>query len=212
VISVNFSGHLSAIKRLQLLQLPPAKRRKILGGIGREIKRQSIRNLRAQRDVEGKPWAQRKRGGGRKLLRRLSRQVAANIVTGDSVQIGFKGRVAYQQHEGITQLMSAAKMQREGKGNSNDDPATKKQAKALRAEGYKIKVKGSKKWRAPSLKWITQNLAQKQAGLILRILRDETPKKAWVINVPARQFLGATHAQVGAFIDKVYDNTINSRV
>lgn len=211
-MKLDIFGQLNVEKRLKLLQLPPRKRRQILGGIGREIKRQSIRNLRAQRDVEGRAWAPRKRGNDRKLLRRLSRQVQANFVTPDFVDVGFKGAVAYQQHEGISKVMSGAAMAKEsGARGHYEDPATKKQAKALRDEGYKIRVAGSKKWRKPSLKWITENLKQKQAGLILTILREEQPKKLWVTTVPGRAFLGATDAQVSKFVDKVFDNTINSR-
>lgn len=211
-MKINFFGHLDAQKRIDVLKLPPRKRRQLLGGFGREIKRQSIRNLKAKRDVEGRPWAPRARGNDRKLLRHLSRQVAANFTTPDFVEVGFRGNVAYQQHEGVTQVMTAAKMASErGKRDHYDDPATKKQAKALRDEGYKIRVKGSKKWRKPSLKWITENLKQKQAGLILTILREEEPKKVWITTVPGRAFLGATDAQVSAFVNKVYDNTINSR-
>lgn len=212
-IKFDVFGNLSAQKRLEAMQLPPRKRRQLLGGIGREIKRQSIRNLRAQRDVEGRPWAPRKRGNDRKLLRHLSRQVAANFTTPDFVEVGFKGHVAYQQHEGVTQVMTAAKMAQERGARAHyEDPATKKQAKALRDEGYKIRVKGSKKWRKPSLKWIQENLKQKQAGLILTILREETPKKAWITSVPARTFLGATQTQVTKFVDKIFENTIHSRV
>jgi hypothetical protein len=209
-IRINFAGHIDAQKRLELLKLPARKRRQILGGIGREIKRQSIRNLKAQRDVQGRPWAPRKRGNDRKLLRHLARQVQANFVTPDFVDVGFKGAVAYQQHEGVTQVMTGALMARNA-GSGADEPATRKQAKELRNENYRVRVKGSKKWRKPSLQWITQNLKQKQAGLILRILRDEQPKKAWITTVPGRAFLGATDAQVGTFVNKVIENTIHSR-
>jgi hypothetical protein len=210
-IKIDIFGHLDAQKRIELLKLPPRKRRQLLGGIGREIKRQSIRNLKAQRDVEGRPWAPRKRGNDRKLLRRLSRQVAANFTAPDFVEVGFKGAVAFQQHEGVTQVMTAATMARQ-KGSDADAPATRKQAKELRNENYRVRVAGSKKWRKPSLSWITQNLKQKQAGLILRILREQAPKKAWITTVPGRAFLGATNAQVNQFVDKIIDNTINSRV
>ena len=212
-IKIDFLGHLDAQKRLALLTLSPRKRRQLLGGFGREIKRQSIRNLKAQRDIEGRPWAPRKRGNDRKLLRHLSRQVQANVVTAEFVQVGFRGSVAYQQHEGVTKVMNAAAVAKEkGVTTNYDEPATKKQAKALRDEGYKVRIKGSKKWRKPSLKWIQQNLKQQQAGLILKILRDETPKKSWITTVPGRAFLGATDAQVRVFVNKVFENTIHSRV
>lgn len=212
-LKINVFGHLSVQKRFEMLKLPPRKRRQLLGGIGREIKRQSVRNLRGRHDVDGRPWEPRKRGEGRKLLRRLHRQVQANFVTPDFVDIGFRGAVAYQHHEGITQIMTGTKVAAEARKRDHlEEPVTKKQAKDLRAEGFKLRVKGTKKWRKPSLKWIVENMKQKQAGLILRLLRGEQPKKSWITNVPARPFLGATQQQVNQFVEKIYDNTINSRV
>lgn len=212
VLKFDIFGQLDLTRRVQLFKLPPAKRRQLLGGMGRELKRQSVRNLRAGHDVEGKPWAPRRRGPGRRLLRRINRQIAPNFLTDDSVEISFKGVVALQQHEGITKVMTAkAIAQESGKRSHYDEPATLKQAKALRAEGFKIRVKGTKKWRTPPLKWVTENFKQKQAGLILQILRDQPRKKSWLTKVPARPFLGATEQQINGFVNKIFDNTINSR-
>ena len=55
-IKIDFLGHLDAQKRLALLTLSPRKRRQLLGGFGREIKRQSIRNLNAQLAVRKAEW------------------------------------------------------------------------------------------------------------------------------------------------------------
>jgi len=193
-----------------MLALPPAKRRRLLGGIGRELKRQSIRNLRAQKSFDGTAWAPRKRGNDRKLLRRINRQVAANVVDQSGVEVSFKGAVAFQQSEGFMETMTAAKMQARERGLSAAQlQATKKQAKALRNEGFKIRVKGTKKWRKPTVTWITDNLSRKKAGLVLRYLRNETAKQTWVTKIPARPFLGATNQQINEFVNKVFDNTIN---
>ncbi len=218
-IKIDFKSSISKEQLNQLITLPPRKRRQLLGGLGRELKRQSIRNLRAQQDVDGKPWAPRKHQGvktkGRKLLRHINRQVAANVLTGEFVEVSFRGAVALQQQEGITQVMTGGRMRESMTDNQKkkqNDPATKKQAKALRDENYKIRVKGTKKWRKPSLKWIQENLTQKKAGLILAHLRGVERKKSWITRVPGRPFLGATQAQINTFVNKVFDNTINSRV
>lgn len=206
-------GQLDIKQRLQIMQLPANKRRQLMGGIGREIKRQSIRNLRARHDVHGNPWEPRKRGPKRKLLRHMNRQIAPNFVTPGAVEVRFKGVVAKQQHDGYTKTMTAASAARESGNRAHyEEPATKKQAKALRDEGFKYRVKGSKKWRRPSLRWISQNMKQKQAGLVLKILRDEASKKSWVTTIPARPFLGMTETQINQAVNKIYDNTINSRV
>jgi len=212
-IKFDILGQLEVKKRLQLLQLPPAKRRQFLGGFGREIKRQTVRNIRAGHDVDGKPWAPRKRGRNRRLLRHLGRQIAPIFTTQDSVEIGFQGIVAKQQHDGFAKVMNAAEITREkGKGNKDSVPASSKQAKSLRAAGFKIRVNGTKKWRAPSLSWIKQNLSTKKAGLILKVLRGDKSKTSWVTKIPARGFLGVTEEQINGFVNKIFDNTINSRV
>jgi Phage virion morphogenesis family len=213
-IKFDILGQLEIKKRLQLLQLPASKRRQFLGGFGREIKRQTARNLRAGKDVDGKAWEPRKRGKNRRLLRRLNRQIEPVFATPDSVQISFKGIVARQQHDGFTKAMNAAEMIREnGKGKTQDVPASAKQAKSLRAAGFKVRVQGAKKkWRSPSLSWIRQNMSQQQAGLVLKILRGDESKTSWITKIPARGFLGLTEAQINSFVNTIFDNTINSRV
>src|SRR5690606_30771265 len=101
-------GQLDIKQRLKIMQLPAKKRRQIMGGIGREIKRQSIRNLRGQHDVQGNAWEPRKRGTKRKLLRHINRQIAPNFVSSNAVEVSFKGAVAKQQHDGYTKTMNAA--------------------------------------------------------------------------------------------------------
>lgn len=212
-IRFDVMGQLDMQKRIRVMQLPPAKRRQLLGGIGREIKRQGARNLRGRHDIDGKPWEPRKRGNNRKLLRRLNRQIAPNVTTQNAVEVSFKGVVAKQQHDGFTKLMNATAVASEtGNRAHYDEPATRRQAKELRDEGYRVRVAGTKKWRRPSLRWITDNLKQKQAGLVLKIMRDEPQKKSWVTTIPARHFLGMTAAQINSAVNNIYDNTINSRV
>lgn len=214
-IKINVIGSLTDENAWKALQLPPAKRRQLLAGIAREIKRQSIRNIKAQKTPQGESWAPRKRGNDRKLLRRMQRKVG-HTSNADQATVYFGGRVSYLQHEGYTKLMNAALMAKEsgGTGASEKDPATRRQAKALRDENFMIRVKGKKKWRKPSLKWIETNLHVKQAGLILRSLRDEGQydrKDSWVTTVPARRFLGVSEFQIDKFVNTIFDNTINSR-
>ena len=145
-------------------------------------------------------------------MRHINRQIAPNLLTDGSVEVSFKGAVAKQQHDGFTKVMTAAAMARErGASVTQEDPATMRQAKALLAEGFRIRQKGTKKWRKPSAKWIRENISQKKAGVVLRILRNEQPKKTWVTKVPARSFLGATEQQINQFVNKIFDNTVNSR-
>ena len=55
-----------------------------------------------------------------------------------------------------------------------------------------------KGWKKATLKWITTNLSQQQAGLILRTLRDEESKTRWTIQLPERSFLGQNQVEYKA--------------
>jgi len=101
------------------------------------------------------------------------------------------GQIARAQQEGISQEMTAREAAQKYGTPGKNEMATRKQAKALRKEGYKIRRNRGKGWKSPSLKWITENLKRRQAGLILRILRDEPKgKDKWAIPLPERSFLG----------------------
>jgi len=93
-----------------------------------------------------------------------------------------------------------------------DAEATKAQARALLKEGFKRPVgkyrsgakKGQRKNRRVSQKWIMENMTLGQAGLILRLLRDEAEsKKAWELTVPARPFFGLRKADATELSDRL---------
>lgn len=90
--------------------------------------------------------------------------------------------------------------------------ATDLQAKALIREGFKRFVgrykggnkKGQAKKRRVSKAWIKENMTVGQAGLVLRLMRENTNdpsklpagKTAWVITVPPRAFFGVNQTEV----------------
>lgn len=102
------------------------------------------------------------------------------------------GKIARAQQEGISITAQAPKNTGEQR---KEGFATRNQARALIAEGYKIprgKGKGAKR---ASIKWITEHLSKNQAGFLLRELKGSSSKSTWQIDLPARSFLGQTVAE-----------------
>ena len=103
------------------------------------------------------------------------------------------GVVGYSQQYGMT-----AKINRKNANDNNirkatsekkpEPTATPKQAKKLRALGYKVK-KG-KRWVKPPLKEIAGKMRFFQAGLLIRLLQNKPKKTSWEVDIPSREFLG----------------------
>lgn len=214
MIKFDVFGQLSVEKRLQLMTMPAPKRRRIISGIGREIKRSAIRNIRNQRNVDGTPWKERADGSGRKMMLGMRRRIYYTV-SHASTEISFKGKAKYiarEQQDGSRTIMTAGMASSRAKDTHYEKPATRKQAKALREVGYKIRRKGTKGWKKPSLKWIENNMKVGQAGLILRTLRNEPSKTQWEIVLPPRSFLGLSEVEVKDMVNRIFDSTINQRV
>lgn len=215
MIGLDISGNLSVKRRFDLIKLPAQKRKQLLRKIALEVRKNSRKRVRNQTDLMGRKWEGRKSGKRQKMLRTLGKHLFVNADS-KGATIGYKnqllGRIANEHHSGINETVTAATMSaKHGKPDYNA-PATRKQAKALREAGYKVRRKNGKGWKAPTLKWITTNLKVGQAGIVLRTLRDEEPKKSWVIPLPARTFLGVTEHEINDMVNTIFDNTINSRV
>ena len=79
-----------------------------------------------------------------------------------------------------------------------DKPALPRQAKRLRALGYKTR-KG-KRWVKPSSKQIMETMSMAQAGLLIRKLKDTPSKRTWTIDIPGRVFLGVSNDEFNQII------------
>ena len=182
-------------EQISLLSLNRFKRRRLLRGAGRMVRRNSRARLRSQQDLDGKAWKSRADGSKRKMFKKLSKKMRV-FTGGEKVDVGYStlrtGQIARAHHEGITTTVKAGGSEF---GESNTPPpkskmCTKKQAKALRKAGYKIRRKGTNGWKRPGLKWMQENLSSNRAGLILRIMRSSEKKKEWDIHRPVRTHLG----------------------
>jgi len=214
MIRIDVQGHLNVQRKLKLLQLPPAKRKRLMGQVARKVRSASRGRLRAQRGLDGAPWAPRKSGRKQKMLRKVGRQMKTYYQP-DSGKVAFDGtvigRIARAHQDGIPEVMTADKMRRIHGQPDYSAAATTAQAKALRAEGYKARKKSGKGYRNASIREIKDTLTLGKAGIILRLMRDKPSKQRWVIPLPERSFLGATGQEINDMVNTVFDQTIRAR-
>jgi len=163
-----------AKQQLELLTLNPRKRRRIMRGAARKVRRNSKARIRNQKDLAGKNWQQRSNGKKQRMLRKLGKHMQARS-TPDNAQVTFggsvAGKIARAHQEGADLEMTASEAARKYGTPDYKGDATQGQAIALRQEGYKIRRSKGKGWKKASVKWIKDNLNRGQAGKILRIMK-----------------------------------------
>lgn len=190
--------------KLKDLELPQKKRQRLLWRIAKYgVIVASKRNIRKQSNPDGEAWQSRPGNYKKKMLRNMpkmmhirempEKEMVRIYLSGGNYRNGSKpidaGVVGYSQQNGMT-----AKISRKSAEDSNisqgaqDKKATPKQAKKLRALGYKVK-KG-KRWKKPALKEITENMLFFQAGTLIRKLSGKSPQSSWEVDIPSRVFLG----------------------
>ncbi|WP_429076426.1 phage virion morphogenesis protein [Aeromonas hydrophila] len=209
MITVN-ADNTALIKQLKLLELPPKKRQRLVWRAARELQKLARSNNRKQQDWNGKAWAPRKKGS-RKMLQGLAKLMVISEPnsTWPEVFIRFeKGRykttgakpihagvIGSAHQHGSSRTVTAAAAIKSLKRAGKDKPATRSQAKKLRALGYKRPGKRKGKYVSASLGWITENLNSAQASVVIKKLKGEAAKTSWTITIPARPFLGANSKQ-----------------
>ncbi|CAM3633023.1 MULTISPECIES: phage virion morphogenesis protein [Yersinia] len=200
------SGELSAKQLAELkealsgLELPAKKRQRLLWRIAKfGVMVAAKRHVRNQQAPDGTPWAERKTRRRGKMLRNMPKllhirempeaEAVRLYLQGGSYRNGEKpvpaGVVGYGQQNGMKVNIHRRTVT---KTAEPERPATVRQAKRLRALGYKVK-KG-KRWRKPSYKEIVSTMRFAQAGLLIRKLSGKAVKSSWTVDVPARPFLG----------------------
>ncbi len=215
-ITVDLVGVLPLRRQLELLAMGPNRRRRLLYRVAQRVMKDARARVRKQVDLQGRPYADRwkPRSDRRKMLSRLIKRMAVINNNGTQATIGFRGAgaiAAKQQlghRETVTAAQNQAAAQRASGARHYDQPATKKQARALRDAGFKVKA-GGRTARKATLSWITQNLTIGQAGFALRRLREwlgETSKTSWLTVLPARSFLGATDQEITAHINSIFED------
>ncbi|WP_411705644.1 phage virion morphogenesis protein [Edaphovirga cremea] len=184
---------------LAAADLPPKKRQRLLWRIAKlGIITAAKRNQRNQANPDGSPWAPRKRGKG-KMLRQLPKLLHVKEMPEiDAVRIYLKGGqykngnapvpagLIGAAHQGGTSFQMSASQA--PKPEQRNKPALLRQAKRLRALGYKV-PKG-KRLVKPSSEQIMATMTMAQAGMLIKKLRGTPSKTSWTIDIPARVFLG----------------------
>lgn len=213
MIAVDVQGQLSVSRKLELLRLPPIKRKRLLGQIARKLRSVNRKRLRQQRNVDGSTFAKRADGSKRRMFKQLGKTLRskantaqAEIAPNNSVM----AKIAYKHHHGIGEVMTTSKAQKIYGEPNYDAPATRRQARSLKAEGYKARKPGGR-FKRVTIKHITETMTVGQAGLVLRLMRDEAPKSQWVIPLPARDMLGAGKQDINDMVNTVFDQTIRAK-
>ena len=198
-----------ALGQLNLLTLPANKRRRIMRGAGRKVRRDSKDRIKDQKDLSGKTWKARSNGRKKKMLRKLGKNLQVKTSPNKAV-VGFgnplMGKIARAHQDGVTQTVHVKDL---GDKKDKDDPATSRQAKSLRRHGYKIRRSRGKGWKTPTVKWITQNLTIGKAGAILRDMAERRGDwqqiREWKIRLPVRSFLGQDLSEFKQLKNFMYD-------
>ena len=202
-IEIDVDGLIPALRRLRALQLTGTKKKRELTKLSRKVISNSKKRVRQQTDLNGvsyrKRWKKRKDRG--KMLARLYQRLNVMRNDGSHADISFPGmaaNIAAKQQYGATETVTAASLTGRNGGSPRDGPATKKQGKALRDLGYKVRG------RKPSITWVTQHMKVGQAGCAIKWLREQQglpARSSWTTTLPERSALGATSVEVDALID-----------
>ena len=200
--NVNQRQLLSATQSMDLMLLTSGRRKRVLKKTANEVRKRSRQNLRRQKTVTGEPMASRKSGKGR-MFKNLGKTMQSTATT-QQAKVSWKNsmtaKIAYRHHHGVPETFNKDSMDKRYGSPDYDAPATRKQAKALIASGYRVyKGKTAKRRKSrsikPSQRWIIENLKQGYVGYMIRTLRNEKTKSTWTVQTPARPFLGVTEAE-----------------
>jgi len=194
-VRTSWGGESLLAAQLRLLMLPPRRRKRAMAQMGREVVKQSRKNVRTQRDVRGRAFAdrQKKRSKKGKMLSGFVK--GRNIrpkANSDRVTIGFKndrmGRFANAHQLGQQHTARAQKMSEAAKVEWENSPATRAQAKAMSQLGFRVEIRGGRKKRV-SQAWMMANLNRLQAlGILYKLNGESEGKQSWEVDLPAREF------------------------
>lgn len=110
-LSFDIRGLIDVEQRLQLLALPAAKRRRLLNNASKRLRTRNTRRITAQRNLDGSPFAPRKRKHRRKMLRRLSTRLQVTKLSADAATLGWRqrrnARIAHEHQLGLPTTVTA---------------------------------------------------------------------------------------------------------
>lgn len=224
MITVKGSGAEKLLRQIKVLELPPSRQRQLNRRLGREVIRVSRQRIRQQRQIDGSAFTGRRNGRKKKMLSKLMKSNQVKVWAGSKgAKVSWKnsltGKIARAHQEGFKEPYSASRIKREERKlgePSPDGTATAAQAKALVDLGYKRvvgkyksgKKKGESRKKRVSQKWIRENMSAGQAGIIIRLLREDAPKQFWNVEVPAREFFGLSKKEIQELGNEIVDDIL----
>lgn len=224
-ITIDVKGLLPLKKQLELLALPRLQRKKLLKYVAYKLIRDTRRRVRQRVDLDGKPFSNRPDGWKDKHeIDRLARFLAVTKVSDTSSEIGWRrssnADLAKRIQYGSKESVNDEKVTDMTKFNSENAPATRWQARALVANGFRQPKKNGGKGKLATVRWIrgaptddgrrkNWNISAKMASIVLTSMRKSNFKKARRqdgiddesrVTIPARSFLGATQREINVYL------------
>ena len=182
------------------------ERQKLARRMGGYVRTLSRQNIKRQRTVDGAAMTPaQKRREARPMLMGLHSQMVVRAAEGNKgVNVSWENSllaaIGFRHQAGIGENWSPDRALKVYGQPNYKARATRKQAKALLREGYRLMVPAKGGGRRPmrvTVQWIEEKMTLGQAGLILRLIRtgQTKGKQSWRDTVPARPFLGVTPQQ-----------------
>jgi len=185
------------------------------------VRTQSRRNVRRQEQVDGAPFApRRQRRVDRAMLTGLARtMVVISAPSQGGVAVTWKNaltaKIAFRHQHGAGEEWTPAKAEKAYGRPDYGKECTRRQAKALIREGYRLMVPmkgGGRRPKRVTVGWIEKHFSLGHAGLVLRLMRTKKAKgiQAWRDNVPPRPFLGVTPGEAEKMCEKIAKTVLGS--
>lgn len=228
MITVDVKGLMPLKKQIELLKLPRLKRKKLLKYVAYKLIRDTRKRVRRRVDLDGKPFSNRPDGWKDKHeIDRLAKFLAVTKVGDTSSEIGWKrasnADLAKRIQYGSKENVNDEKVTDTAKFNLEFAPATKWQARALVANGFRQPKKNGRKGKLATVRWIrgtpgedgkrkNWNVSAKMASIILTSMRKSNFKKARRedgidddarVTISARSFLGATQREINQYLIEI---------
>lgn len=190
--------------------------------LGGYVRTQARRNIRRQETVEGAPFAPRKRQRAeRAMLKGLAKTLAviSRSKDGGGVAVSWKNsltaRIAYRHQHGVGEEWTPERAAKVYGRPDYNAPCTRRQAKALIREGYRLMVPmkgGGRRPKRVSVLWLEKHFALGHAGLVLRLMRTKQArgKQAWLDTVPERTHLGVTSGEADKMCERLAKTVLGS--
>lgn len=182
--------------------------------LGGYVRTQNRRNIRRQETVDGEPFAPRKR---QRVDRAMLAGLAKAMVVVSKPELGgvavtwknaLTAKIAYRHQHGLGEDWTPDKAAKVYGRPDYKAACTRRQAKALLREGYRLMVPmkgGGRRAKRVTVGWIESRLSLGQAGIILRLMRTKQSQGAqsWRDTVPERPFLGVTPGEAHKMCEKL---------